>query len=166
MSYVSEPLSSEHVISIFRSGQIELDRWLAEHSVSAAARRTARTFVWHAGDYRVVAYYSIAAHLIIRADLPRSIGHGNPDQIPAVLLARLALDGPLHGRKLGGVLLADALGRIVAATEIIAARFVVVDAIDENAARFCEHHGFRAVPGGQRLVQKISDIASAVSGSA
>jgi 2-methylisocitrate lyase-like PEP mutase family enzyme len=37
----------------------------------------------------------------------------------------------------------------VEATTTIAARFVVVDAIDANAARFYEHHGFQAIPGTQ-----------------
>ena len=80
----------------------------------------------------------------------------------AVLLARLALDSALQGRGLGGVLLAEALGRIVSATEVIAARFVVVDAIDDAAAGFYHHHGFRPIPGSLRLVQEVSDIAAAL----
>jgi hypothetical protein len=40
---------------------------------------------------------------------------------------------------------------------------VVVDAIDDHAARFCTHHGFTAVPGDHhRLVQKMSEIAAAL----
>jgi GNAT superfamily N-acetyltransferase len=140
-----------------------MDRWLRDHALDASARRTARTFVWHAGDGRVLAYYSIVAHLLFRDDLPRALAHGSSGQIPAVLLARLALDTSLQSRKLGGALLAEALGRIVAATETVAARFVVVDAIDENAVRFYEHHGFRVIPGSQRLVQKVSDIAAALA---
>jgi hypothetical protein len=52
--------------------------------------RTARTFVWHTGDQVVVAWFSLAAHLVVRADLPLRIGRGSPDAPPAVLLARLA----------------------------------------------------------------------------
>ncbi len=48
------------------------------------------------------------------------------------------------------------------ATEVVAARFVVVDAIDQGAHGFYLHHGFREIPGFMRLVQKISDIAAAV----
>lgn len=127
--------------------------------------RTARTFVWHAGDRRGVAYFSLAAHLVVRADLPRKIGRGSPDTIPAVLLARLALDRALHGQGLGGELLWDALSRAVSASRLAAARVVVVDAIDAAAARFYQHHGFVPVPGDpNRLVQKISDVAAAVEG--
>ena len=162
MAYVSEPLASHHDLSAFHSGQPQLDGWLCEHALGAVARRTARTFVWHPGDDKVVGYYSIVAHLIVKDELPRSLAHGSPEQIPAVLLARLALDQSVQGHKLGGALLADALGRIVEATATIAARFVVVDAIDANAVRFYEHHGFRTIPGTQRLVQKVSDIVAAL----
>jgi GNAT superfamily N-acetyltransferase len=165
VAYTSEPLSPAHQRSAFSSGQAELDRWLHEHALDAAARKTARTFVWHTGDQRVVAYYSIAAHLIVKGQLPRGLVHGSPEQIPAVLLARLALDRSLQGQGLGGVLLSEALGRIVAATEVIAARFVVVDAIDETAAGFYQHHGFRPIPGSLRLIQKVSDIAAALGES-
>jgi membrane carboxypeptidase/penicillin-binding protein PbpC len=34
----------------------------------------------------------------------------------------------------------------------VAARFVVVDAIDAEDAHFYEHHGFRPLPGTMRLV--------------
>ncbi|MFI7541779.1 GNAT family N-acetyltransferase [Actinoplanes sp. NPDC049599] len=161
MAFVSEALSEHHKTGYFDSSKPELDTWLQQHALTTEARRTGRTFVW-SGDELVVAYYTIAAHLIVREDLPRSLGRGNPAQIPAVLLARLALDKTLHEQGLGGVLLADALQRIVIATRTVAARFVVVDAIDQGAHGFYMHHGFREIPGTMRLVQKISDIAEAV----
>jgi hypothetical protein len=43
-----------------------------------------------AGDDLVVAYFGLAAHSVVRAELPRKIARGAPDAIPAVLLARLA----------------------------------------------------------------------------
>jgi len=141
---------------------VELDRWLGEHARASQVRRTARTFVWHRGDLRIVAYYSLAAHLLQRQELPSSIGRGGPRQISAVLLARLALDRPLHGQGLGAALLADAFQRVVVATETVAARFVVVDAIDEPAASFYEYHGFRRIPETQRLLAKLADLAAAL----
>lgn len=161
--YACEPLDDRHDLSRLDSGKPDLDRWLREHARGAAARRTGRTFVSLDADSSVIAYYTIAAHLLERADLPLSIGRGSPDRIPAVLLARLALDRTLHGQGHGGMLLADALARIVAATEVVAARFVVVDAIDERAASFYEHHGFRRIPDSDRLIQKVSDIAAALN---
>jgi GNAT superfamily N-acetyltransferase len=162
-AFISETLADQHLLERFTCGNHALDTWLHRHARHAQSMRTARTFVWHAGDQLVVAFFSLAAHLIVRADLPPRIGCGAPDAIPAVLLARLALDQSLHGQGLGGELLLDALSRAVQASEVAAARLVVVDAIDEAAASFYEHHGFTAVPGNrQRLVQKISDIAVAL----
>ena len=127
--------------------------------------RTARTFVWHHGDGVVVAYLSLAAHLVARAELPDRVGRGSPRVIPAILLARLALDRSLQGRGLGGELLWDALSRSVAAGRRVGARLVVVDAVDAHATAFCEHHGFTPIPGMPgRLVQKVGDIAVALKG--
>jgi predicted N-acetyltransferase YhbS len=161
--FVSEALSEHHDLTSFESGQLALDDWLRRSAAHAQRMRTARTFVWHAGDRRVLAYFSLAAHLVVRADLPRRIGRGSPDTIPAVLLARLALDRTLHRQGLGGELLWEALSRAVAASRLAAARVIVVDAIDATAARFYQHHGFVPVPGNpHRLIQKVSDVAAAL----
>jgi predicted N-acetyltransferase YhbS len=111
----------------------------------------------------VVGYFLLGAHLVVRGELPRKYGRGSPTSIPAVLLARLALDVGLHGGGLGGELLWDALTRARAAADIAAARLVVVDAISAQAAAFYEHHGFSPIPENpNRLVQKMSDIAGAL----
>ncbi len=163
MRCASEALAERHLLAHFDSGRPELDRWLREAALTVEAKRTGRTFVWADRDL-VVAYYTIAAHLLVRDDPPRAVGRGSSSQMPSVLLGRLALDKSLHGRGLGGVLLEDALGRVVEATRVVAARFVVVDAIDEPAARFYQHYGFRRVPDSMRLVQRISDVAAALAG--
>jgi len=51
----------------------------------------------------------------------------------------------------------------VAASQQVAARLVVADAIDDAAVGFCQHFGFVPVPGNPgRLVQKMSDIEAAL----
>jgi len=161
--YVSERLTPHHHLDAIRCGVEALDRWLLDHATHAQSMRTAQTFVWHTGDNRVVAYFSLAAHLVVRGELPKKLGRGSPTSIPAIMLARLALDLDLHGDGLGGELLWDALTRARAASDIAAARLVVVDAISARAAAFYEHHGFTPIPENpNRLVQKMSDIASAL----
>lgn len=161
--YRSELLTAGHHLDDFSSSNHELDRWLIEFANHASAMNTGRTFVWHSGDERVVAYFTLAAHRVERTQIAKRIGRGSPMDIPAVLLARLALDQTLHGQGLGGELLWDALTRSVAAAAIAAARLVVVHSIDDNAAGFYEHHGFIASPDdAHQLVQKISDIAASL----
>lgn len=162
MPLISEPIEADHHLEAFGCGRPTLDSWLKEHALGAQARRVARTFVWHRGDRVVLAYHTLTAHVLVKDELPRALGHGSPRRIPAALLARLALDQALQHQGLGGVLLADALDRLLDATATVAARFVVVDALDEAAATFYEGHGFKRVPGTPRLVQKLSDVAAAL----
>jgi predicted N-acetyltransferase YhbS len=83
-----------------------------------------------------------------------------------VLLARLAVDRREQGSGLGGTLLAAALRKAVAAGEAAAARLVVVDAIDENAARFYERYGFIPAPEHRlRLYRRMKDIVRSLDGS-
>jgi predicted GNAT family N-acyltransferase len=156
--YRSERLGSGHDVSRFGCGNQVLDAWLREHAPTAQAKRASVTYVWTRNDAVVVAYYSLAPHLIENSELPRRLCRGDPRQIPAILLARLALSGELHGNGLGGVLLYDALSRAVAASQQAGGRYVVVDAIDQAAGRFYQHFGFTQTPRQARLVRKVSDI--------
>jgi GNAT superfamily N-acetyltransferase len=160
--YRSERLDSGHDVSGFRCGNEVLDVWLRQHAAIAQAKRTSVTYVWTRVGAVVVAYYSLAPHLIENAELPRRLGRGDPRQIPAILLARLALSEELHGGGLGGVLLHDALTRAIAASQQVGGRYVVVDAIDDDAERFYQHFGFTATPRPARLVRKVSDIEADV----
>lgn len=161
--YRSEHLAADHQLDRFWSGKAPLDDWLRQSARHADAANTGRTFVWVDPPSReVVAYFTLAAHLVRREETPKAVGHGSPDAIPAVLLARLALDRSLQGKGLGGQLLLDALERGIEASQRAAARLVVVDAIDESAAAFYRRYGFRPCPDLRRLVRKTSDIAAAL----
>lgn len=163
MAFTSEALSEEHDRKRLDSGYPALDGWLRDHALHASAMNTGRTFVWHSGDRIVVAYFTLAAHLVAKETLPKRAGRGSPNVIPAILLARLALDRSQHGRGLGAELLFDALSRAVAANRQAAARLVVVDVVDEHAASFYEHFGFQSIPDNPtRLIQKMSSIEAAL----
>ena len=159
--FVSRHLSDNDDLDSFSCGQPDLDVWLRRFARHAEGMRSGRTWVWTQNGL-VVAYFTLAGHVIERGELPARPGRGSPDRIPAVLIARFALHETLHGSGLGGRLLADAVSRIVAATDIVAARFVVVDAIDEHAADFYSHYGFERIPDTYRLVRKINDLAEDV----
>lgn len=159
MSLRSERFDPErHNVGGFNCGERSLDAWLAEQAALAEARRTARTWVWVDQDGDVVGYYALAAHKVARNEVPSKVGRGGPVEIPAVLLARLALSESLRGQGLGAVLVADAMKRVVDATQTVAARLVVVDALHERVARFYEALGFRRIPESLLLVQKVADI--------
>ena len=127
---------------------------------------TGRTWVWHENDSRVIGYFTLAAHVLVRDELglSRNKSRGLPQKLPAILIAKLALDRTLHGSGAGGELLADALERCVQVSHIVGARYVVVDAIDDRAADFYLHYGFDPVPGTpSRLIQRVSDVEASLT---
>jgi GNAT superfamily N-acetyltransferase len=173
---ITEAIDAAHDVTSFDSGEPSLDLWLRDHARAAQAKRVSRTFVLVL-DGRVTGFYAISAHRLQREELPRALARGNPAEVPAVLLGKLALARARQGEGLGGALLADALTRIVHATSVVAARFVVVDALHARAASLYEHYGFRRIPdpprdpaspspppppGAGRLVHKVSDVAASL----
>ncbi|NCG19482.1 MAG: GNAT family N-acetyltransferase [Rhodobacterales bacterium] len=81
--------------------------------------------------------------------------------VPAVLMTRLAVDNTRQGKGLGRALLVKAATKAVLASEMVAARLFVVDALDDGAARFYENFGFARCPDDPlRLyigLQRLSD---------
>jgi predicted N-acetyltransferase YhbS len=155
-----ERLNADHDLNAFDSGNDDLDRWLRRHAFMAQEMDSARTFVVTRDD-RVLGYFSLTMGSVRREDAPTRLVRGLPAYpVGMVLLARLAVDRPEQGSGLGGTLLAEALRKAVIAGEAAAARLVVVDAVDENAARFYERHGFIPAPEHRlRLYRRMKDIA-------
>jgi GNAT superfamily N-acetyltransferase len=150
-----EPLAARHNVSRFTNGiHSSLDRWLRERAHSSEAL-SARTYVVCSADEpdRVVGYFSISAAVEQRNALPSAkLRRGMPEQVPLLLIGRLAVDVEWRGRGLGSALLADALRRCLAASEIAGIRAVVAHAIDETAVTFYERHGFIRSPLGERIM--------------
>jgi predicted GNAT family N-acyltransferase len=109
-----------------------------------AAKDLARPYVLVSnGGTGVSGYYTLSCTNIPTEDLPeeikKRIRYGSA---PAILLGRLAVAEELQGQKLGRLMLMDALKRSLGVSRSAAATGVLVDAKDEQAARFYEHHGF------------------------
>jgi predicted N-acetyltransferase YhbS len=158
-----ERLDTHHDLSEFDSGNDELDGWLDRHALAAQQMDSARTFVL-TRNALVVGYFSLTMGSVLRADAPAKLVRGLPAYpVGMVLLARLAVDHREQGKGMGALLLAEALRKSVAAGEAVAARLVVVDAIDDAAVRFYERFGFIAAPGHpDRLYRRMKDISASL----
>jgi ribosomal protein S18 acetylase RimI-like enzyme len=146
-----EPLSGEHDRSKFLSGSDALDRYFREQASQDIKRRIATCFVAVGDDsHEVAGYYTLAASSVAMSAFTPEIVKKLPRYpvVPAVLLGRLAVTRNYQGQGLGGILLADALKRTSRAEFGVFA--MVVDAKDEAAQRFYEHHGFTRLPVEQR----------------
>jgi GNAT superfamily N-acetyltransferase len=152
-----ELLNDSHDTAVFSCGKPGLDDWLQRVAPGAARAGTAATYVALAHDQRVIGYYALVMASVTREGTPAALGRGMPSAIPVILLARLAISSDLHGQGLGGHLLVDALRRCVAGATAYGARAVIVDAIDDQAAAFYRHFGFRDLDP-PRLWAKLADI--------
>jgi predicted N-acetyltransferase YhbS len=151
---------ARHDREAFDSGVPELDDWLRRTAAVAASAGTAATWVLRDGS-RVIGYYALAMGSVEHTAAPSRLRRGQPDPVPVLLLARLALDRSEHGTGLGGDLLLDAMTRAIIGAHQYGARAVIVDAIDERAAKFYQYHGFLPLTG-LRLYRRISDLERSI----
>jgi GNAT superfamily N-acetyltransferase len=157
-----EPLAPKHDVSRFSNGvHASLDQWLRER-----ARASARTYVVCTRDEpdRVLGYFSISTAIEQRSILPSAkLRRGMPEQVPLLLIGRLAVDETWRNRGVGSALLADALKRCLAGSEIAGVRGIITHAIDEAAVGFYERHGFIRSPLGERvMLMPIETVRSLV----
>ena len=158
-----EPISGRHDVSRFASGAESLDIWLRRKARLNEAKGGSRTYVVCEGD-RVIGFYSLAASSVERRRVSSRVGRSMPEPIPVILLGQLAVDTGYRGRGLGADLLADAAKRALAAADIISARALVVQAIDDEAKGFYERFGFRPFSSREplMLVLRVSDLRAAL----
>ena len=153
-----------HDVSQFSSGVPALDAWLRGKARLNEEKGGARTYVACDGA-RVAGFYSLAASAVERRRVSSRVGRGMPEPIPVILLGQLAVDTGYRGRRLGTDLLIDAARRAVAAAEVIGARAIVVQAIDDGARSFYEHFGFRRFSDAEPLmpILRMSELRSLLS---
>ncbi len=166
MNIISEPLNESHGLSSFTSGKPSLDDWLRGSAMRGQTQGTGRTWVWHEGVGTVIGYFTLVGHVIHGESLSKTQARSLPSEIPSILLAKLALDTHYHGDGLGGELLREALSKAVGAAQIVGARYLVVDALDDDACGFYAKYGFVPLPAGpsMRLHRRLRDIASDLAG--
>jgi GNAT superfamily N-acetyltransferase len=149
--------------SEFSCGQPALDEWFQRRAGQDERRNVARVFVAIDGT-QILGFYSLSSFTVTLTELPPDLARKLPryDAIPAALIGRLARDRRAHGQGIGGLLLVNAIQRIITLSESIAIFAIVVEAKDERAATFYESFGFaRSAPMSKRLFLPLSTAAHA-----
>lgn len=152
-----EPLEAHHRLDAFDCGVQSLNVWLTEHARQAVAAGSARVFITvDAEQGRVCGYYALAAAAVAHEEASERARKGQPRHpIPAVLLARLAVDASAQGHGVGAWLLQDAMRRALSASEAVGIRVFLVHALDDNARRFYERWGFEPSPTDRLNLQML-----------
>jgi predicted N-acetyltransferase YhbS len=160
-----QPLERGHEREGFDCGEPELDRWLADHALSAQRAGSARVFVSRDGR-RVVGYYALAAAELRPEQASERVLKGQPRRrpVPAVLLARLAVDAAHQGKGLGRSLLQDAMLRADDAADELGIRVMLVHAKHESASHWYKRFGFEESPTDPlHLVLLMKDLRAFLS---
>lgn len=140
-----ERLASSHDLSTFDCGNQDLNDWLVRQARRSEGR-SARTYVLTIGS-QVVGYYCLAVGQVMRSNLPNArLRRNAPDEIPVIVLGRLAVDVRFASHGLGAALLQDAFLRSLRASEAVGVRAILVHAIDDHACAFYRRFGFLPFP--------------------
>ncbi|MCH7930076.1 MAG: GNAT family N-acetyltransferase [Proteobacteria bacterium] len=157
-----QPLDEHHDRADFTCGNPTLDDYLRRRARQDRDRRVAAVFVMVGEEPGTIAgYYTLSSLSIELRAVPPDIVRRLPryPNVPAVLIGRLAIDQRYQGRGLGGLLLMDALHRVLEQSKEIAAWAAIVDAVDAPAAAFYGRYGFRPlVDRPNRLFLPIATI--------
>jgi len=150
--FLLTPLNVSHNRSDFVCGSPALDGYFKKQVTQDIRRKVTACFVAVADDKRIAGYYTLASASVLLSDLPEKTSKKLPryPTVPAVRLGRLAVDQSFKGQGLGGALLADAFLR--ASRSEIAAYALIVDAKDQQAVSFYEHHGFILFPNSPLML--------------
>ena len=138
-----QALTKTHNRQGFDCGVFSLNQYLQRSARQNQDKDIGRTFVLvDEGQDRIWGYYTLSSATINFDEYPENAGLPRYP-IPAILLARLAVDQRRQGEGLGRDLLLHALNTARRYAETIAAAAVVVDALDEAAQAFYEKYGFQ-----------------------
>ena len=142
-----QPLDRTHSCAGFNSGEMELDRWLADYALQAQSSGSVRVFVTTQAS-RIAGYYALAAGNVSPEEATGRALKGQPRMrpVPVILLARLAVDLQDQGKGLGRSLLQDAMLRVDTASDQIGVRVMLVHAMHEKAKEWYMRFGFEDSP--------------------
>ncbi len=162
-----EPLTRRHNRTTFASSVGALDEWFRTRATQDQRRHVAQVFV-ALDEQSVVGFYSLSMFTLALESLPDELAHKLPryEAIPAALIGRLARHERAKGSGIGDLLVADAVMRVLAAAESVAAYAIVVDAKDERGRRFYESHGFISLPSRPNRLFLLTETAAAALAAA
>lgn len=117
----------------------------------------------------IIGFYAINTHSIDVTELPEEATKKLPryETISAIYISAIGVTEEHQGKGLGTFLMADAFQKCVEVAEIVGSRFVVLDALNEDAARLYERLGFHSLPSKpERMIQTMQAIRNAITRAA
>lgn len=161
-----EALASHHDRDSFWCGVDSLDRYLRSEAGQDVRRKANGVFILVEPKHPkvVLGYYTLCATGLAQGDVPAAARKHIPRYplVSATLVGRLAVSEARQGKRLGVMLLADAVRRAYASAAIVGSSMLLVEAINERAAAFYEGNGFVRLPDSRRSVLPMQAIQQMV----
>ncbi len=146
----------------FDCGVKALNLYLQKFANQDQKRSLTKVYVL-ADEETIIGYYSISAHSVFRDNLPENKKIGAYQNLPFLLLGRLAVDKRRQGHGYGDVLIHHAFETTLYAAEAIGIMGMVVDTKNEKALAFYEEFGFKRLLGTKnRLMLPLAAIKKAI----
>lgn len=165
--YRLEPLGKFHARDAFFCGVESLDLYLKTQASQDMRRKANAVFVLVQPEAprTVLGYFTLCSYGLLPGIIPDEARKHIPRYpfVSATLLGRLAVQKELQGQGIGSILLAQALQKAYENADIVGSTMVVVDALDDSAARFYAAHGFIQLPESNRLILPMRSIAAMLS---
>ena len=160
-------LIRQDVTTGFHSGAAELDDWFQRYAWQNQKANNAVTYVTTQDDV-ILGYYAITTAAYSRNDAPEGLNHrSRPEEIPCILLARLAVDERAQGHGIGAAMLKDAIERCYMLSREVGAAALIVHCRDEQARSFYLANGdFLPSPANNlHLLLSMKQVATLLSDS-
>lgn len=143
MSIRIEEITKQHDRKHFDCGNTALNDYLAKNARVAVDRNIARTYIATrvSAPQTVLGYHTIINYSVT-VPPPVKPYKNYPHPLPAIKLARLAVDRSQQGQGLGELLLIDAITRAVTVADIVGAIGLYVDPTSPDVVSFYEQYGF------------------------
>ncbi len=135
-------ITPEFHIADFDCGNDRLNEFLQKWALSNQERKLGATTLLIQNRNTVIGFYTLCPCHIEKDHLPKKFGGSLPHHVPAMKLARLAVDNSYQGHKYGKLLLAHAFRGCYELSNNFGGYVVLID-VKPEAKGFYEKYGMR-----------------------
>ncbi len=151
--------AKEHNRKDFDCGVKELNQYIQKYANQDQKRGLTKIYVLAEGS-RIIGYYSISAHAVLRDHLPQNINLGGYGDVPYLLLGSLAFDNKYQRQGYGDTLIVHAFKTTMETAQKVGIPGIIVDAKNDAIVSFYEGFGFKRIKATEtRLVLPITALS-------
>ena len=143
MSVIIDELARQHDRKAFDCGVSEFNQFLQQQARQRTVKHISKTYVacQDSTSSTIIGYHTLTGYAVTTPPAHKDYKM-YPHPLSAVKLARLAVDYPYQGQRLGEQLLIDAIYRTVLVAQQISAIGLFVDPVSKKLIPFYQQYGF------------------------